>query len=362
MIPRRICLIGPASNVHVQRWAEALSGRGCPVSLISTTPIAALPPTLRRLPLLTIATATAGMTPSQRVAALLRGWARVPGIVSALKPDLVHLHSLPAPAAVPFLCLLRRLVVSTWGSDVVQRDARKTRLYPYLLAHAEQLTATSRYLARVTASYLHAPRPIHVIPFGVDLDRFRPAPEPPGGYNIGTLRHLEMNYGIDVLIEAVPLMLRAVSQVQVQIGGAGSMQPMLERRIAELGIAERVRLCGRIPHQNVPALLRSLSLFVMPSRAESFGVAALEAQACGLPVVASNVGGLPEVVRDGETGLLVPPERPAALAAASIDLLRDPERRAAMGRAGREWVSQRYDWQQNVSQMLEMYAQIRLDH
>lgn len=354
---RSVCIIGPGNNVHVHRWAEGLRERGLRVSLISTLPVA-LPASLRDLRYFTIPTAAAGMTATQRLAALLGGWARVPGIVAALRPDVVQLHSLPTPAAVPFLRLLRRLVVSTWGSDVVQRDPRKTRLYPYLLAHAQQLTATSDYLAAVTASYLRAPRPIAVIPFGIDPQRFTPGQRPASGQLIGTLRHLELNYGLDVLIEAVPLLLRAEPQIQIEIGGAGSLRSTLERRIDELGIARQARLRGRIAHAEVPAFLRSLSIFAMPSRAESFGVAALEAQACGIPVVASNVGGLPEVVRDGETGLLVPPEHPQALADALLALLQDPQRRKRMGEAGREWACARYNWQTNVDQMLNVYRQV----
>lgn len=354
---RSVCIVGPGNNVHVHRWAEALRRRGLQVSLISTLP-AALPASLRDLPCFTIPTVAAGMTRSQRLVTLLGGWARVPGLVAALRPDVVHLHSLPVPSAVPFLRLLPRLVVSSWGSDVVQRDPRKARLYPYLLRHAQQLTATSHYLATVTASYLRAPLPIHVIPFGIDPQRFTPAQEPAGGQRIGTLRHLERNYGIDVLIDAVPLLLESKSQIRIEIGGAGSLRSAFERRTRELGVGEQVTLHGRIDHAEVPAFLRSLAIFAMPSRAEAFGVAALEAQACGLPVVASNVGGLPEVVRDGETGLLVPPEQPQALADALLALIRDPERCVQMGAVGREWVCARYDWQTNVDQMLEVYRQV----
>ena len=353
---RSVCIIGPGNNVHVHRWVEALRQRGLRVSLISTLP-AALPASLRD-PCFTIPTAAAGMTRAQRLATLLGGWARVPGLVAALRPDVVHIHSLPTPAAVPFLRLLPRLVVSTWGSDVVQRDPRKTRLYPYLLSHARQLTATSQYLARITAGYLRTPRPISVIPFGIDPQRFTPGEQPSANKRIGTLRHLEANYGIDVLIEAVPLLLASDREIRIAIGGAGSLRSTFEHRIHELEIGAHVALRGRIAHAEVLAFLRSLVVFAMPSRAEAFGVAALEAQACGVPVVASHVGGLPEVVRDGETGLLVPPEQPQALASALLKLIEDPQLRARMGQAGREWVRDRYDWRTNVEQMLEVYRQV----
>jgi glycosyltransferase involved in cell wall biosynthesis len=94
---------------------------------------------------------------------------------------------------------------------------------------------------------------------------------------------------------------------------------------------------------------------VNPSRAESFGVAALEAAASGLPVVASRVGGLPEIVADGETGLLVPPEAPAALAEALRSLIRSPERRRELGKAARARAVERYDWRRCAQAMERLY-------
>lgn len=363
MSVRRVCLIGPESNVHVQRWAQALVERGLQVSLISTAPsivgsAAPLPATLADLPCYTIPTATAGSRPHERLLTLLRGWARVPGLIAALRPDLVHVHSLPTPAAVPFLRQITPLVVSAWGSDVVQRDRRKSQLYPLLLARAAAVTATSCYLAEVVAAYLSRPRPINVIPFGVDVTRFRPAVTPPTEPRIGTLRHLERIYGIDLLLEAMPIINTTHPTAKLSIGGGGSQQQALEQQIARLGLADQVTLHGRIGHTHVPTFLESLQVFAMPSRAESFGVAALEAQACGVPVVATRVGGLPEVVVENVTGLLVPTDDPGALAAALLTLLDDPQRQAAMSRAARDWVCERYDWQRNVSEMLALYERV----
>jgi starch synthase len=114
---------------------------------------------------------------------------------------------------------------------------------------------------------------------------------------------------------------------------------------------------GVVPHERMPAFMWGLDVFVNPSRAESFGVAALEAAASGVPVVASHVGGLPEVVADGETGLLVPPEDPAALAAALAGLIRDPSRRRALGRSARERAVALYDWQACARRMEQLYEE-----
>ncbi len=355
---KHICLIGPATNVHLQRWAQALHAHGLQVSLISTTLLAdQLPIALQNIPIYTIPTATPGIRRHQRLAILLHGWARVPGLLAVLKPNLVHLHSLPTPAATPFLLKIPKLVLSAWGSDVVQRDRRKARLYPPLLARAARLTVTSRYLAQVVTSYLRTPRPIDVVPFGVDPQLFTPAAKRPTTANVGTLRHLERHYGIDVLINALPLIITIHPHVHLHIGGGGTLAAELQQQAEVLDLATRVHFYGRIPYPKVLSFLQSLAIFVMPSRSESFGVAALEAQACGLPVVASRVGGLPEVVREGTTGLLVPPGDPQALANAIIALLDDPQWRATIGRAGRQWVLDNYQWQASVERMLTVYEQ-----
>lgn len=351
----KIVIIGPGNNVHIQRWLIALRERDLNVSLIATTPVS---PLLSWFPHYAIPTATAGMTPMQRIVTLLHGWARVPALARSLKPDLAHLHSLPTPAAVPFARRVGPLVASPWGSDVVQRDRRKARLYPALLRHAAQITATSRYLADVTARYFDRSCSIAIVPFGVDPDRFRPATASPSRLRVGTLRHLERNYGLDVLLDAWPIVLRAQPHVELVIGGGGSLERELRAQAAQLGIERHVRWLGRLDHDAVPRFLQSLTVFAMPSRAESFGVAALEAQACGLPVIASDVGGLPDVVRDGITGALVPPEDPSALARALIDLLAEPQRQRAWGAAGRTWVIERYTWDDSVDRMMAVYRNV----
>jgi glycosyltransferase involved in cell wall biosynthesis len=123
-----------------------------------------------------------------------------------------------------------------------------------------------------------------------------------------------------------------------------------------LGIADRVTFTGAVAYSRVPELHNALDISVFPSieDSESFGVSVVEAQACARPVIVSRIGGLPEVVREQETALIVPPRDAGALAAALGELIRDPERARAMGRAGREHVLKHYDLAQCV-QLLERY-------
>ena len=117
---------------------------------------------------------------------------------------------------------------------------------------------------------------------------------------------------------------------------------------------------GNVPHDSIPRELNRLDIYVAMSRldSESFGVAIVEASACGLPVVVSNVGGLPEVVEDGKTGVVMPKENPQALAQVLARLALDPEQRALLGHNGQLHVRQQYEWNNNVSRMLQVYEEL----
>lgn len=132
--------------------------------------------------------------------------------------------------------------------------------------------------------------------------------------------------------------------------GDGPRLAACKQMVASLGVGPSVTWIPRREHDGVPQLLSRWDLSVMPSRFESFGVAALESAAMGVPVIASNVGGLPDTVCDGETGRLVPPGSSIALADAIVALLHDTELRQRMGQAGRAWVEKHYGWPRTVEQ------------
>ncbi len=124
----------------------------------------------------------------------------------------------------------------------------------------------------------------------------------------------------------------------------------------DLGLRDRVTFAGEVTHEDVPAMLRRLDIFAMPSTWEGFGVSALEASAMELPVVASDIHGIPDVVLDGTSGLLVPPADARALADAIARLAGDAALRRTMGAAGRAYVERDYRWQDNAALMERLYA------
>jgi glycosyltransferase involved in cell wall biosynthesis len=155
------------------------------------------------------------------------------------------------------------------------------------------------------------------------------------------------------LVEAAALLRRHAPAARVLIVGDGEERATLERQAAALGLDDMVLFVGM--RTDVPALLAAADVYVQPSLFEAFPVSVLEAMAVGLPVVATAVGGVPEMVAHGKSGLLVPPARPDALAAAMVQLL-DSATRTAMGASGRAWVEQHASTDVWLDQLQRGYA------
>jgi glycosyltransferase involved in cell wall biosynthesis len=171
-----------------------------------------------------------------------------------------------------------------------------------------------------------------------------------------SLAALVRRKGLDVLLEALARLPDDVRRVQLWIAGSGPERAALERQAGELALGDRVRFLG--PRSDVGDLLAACDLFVLPSRLEGLGVAALEAMAAGRPVVASRVGGLGEAVVEGRTGLLVPPDEPEALSAALGRILGDDDLRARLGAAGPGRVAERFLAEQMVSAYESLYYEV----
>ncbi|MHC4993431.1 MAG: glycosyltransferase family 4 protein [Planctomycetota bacterium] len=155
---------------------------------------------------------------------------------------------------------------------------------------------------------------------------------------VGMVARMSHEKGADDLVEAFATLTQTRPDAQLVMVGDGQLRSDLERRVGRHGLTDRVRWVGRVEPEKALACMAMMDVVVVPSRSEGFGLVAAEAMALRKPVVASDVGGLSEVVEHGVTGALVPPCQPVRLADAVTDLLHDPNRRAAMGRAGRKRV------------------------
>jgi glycosyltransferase involved in cell wall biosynthesis len=198
---------------------------------------------------------------------------------------------------------------------------------------------------------------IAVVPPGIDLNVFRPARagERAGSPSVLFLAALERRKGVDTLLDAFALVARSRPDVRLRLAGSGSLEDEIRSRIRGEPLAGRVDVLGQVAREEVPALLRSSTLLCLPSLGEPLGMSALEALATGLPVVATNTGGLADLVPD-EGGRKVPPGDAAALGQALDELLGlGPEEQAALAARNRA-VAESYSWAAAVDRMEEAYA------
>lgn len=262
-----------------------------------------------------------------------------------------------------------------YGADLLSEQHKirhsvfKRRSAKAIFGGAATLVAISNWTRDLALTVLgdlgldgHGQR-LRVVHLGTDPERFRPGVDPtalrdrceiPPGRWLLTVARLESHKGVDTVIQALPAVLARAPDVRYAVAGAGSQRDKLEKLAHKLGVADRVRFLGEVGEQDLPALYNLAAVYVGASRraerigVEGFGIALVEASACGLPVVAGNSGGIPEAVRDGETGFLVPPEDPAAVAEAVCRLLEDPGLAQRIGAAGRRAVETYFNWDRVV--------------
>lgn len=348
----RVCILAPVRSIHTRRWVESLAGRGHRVVYLN---VSAEDAEFRDAECLPLKMGSGRAARLQRLRERRR-------VIRELRPDILHQHGVTGTPANLSLWRLPRLVVSSWGSEIVRESSDRpppSRFWQrFLLRQAAAITATSRFLCDRTAVLAPRRAPLRVVPFGVDCSLFSPQSRArENGVTIGFVKHLERQYGPEETLRAFAGLGRHRDNVRLLMVGEGSQRARLEGLAGELGIAGRTVFAGAVPHEQVPSILGNVDIFVMPSTCqESFGVAALEASAMEVPVISTSVGGIPEVVLDGETGVLVPPGDVPALEAAMESLVEDAGLRERLGKQGRKWVLSRYTWEESLSSMEEVYS------
>lgn len=354
----RIALLGPANSIHLQRWAAALAQRGHALCVISQQRCErALLPASSEVVWL----AHTGASGYFRNALALRR------VLAHWRPELLNAHYASGYGTTMALCGFHPSVLSVWGSDVYDfpyKGVLQARLLRWNLRRATAIASTSHAMAQQVRHLVPGCGEIAATPFGVDLARFAPGPgrRACAPITIGIVKSLAPEYGVDLLLRAFAGLLqdadvRALPRAcELLIVGDGPQRAALEALALELGIAPCTEFSGAVAHVEVPAWLNRFDIYAAPSRLESFGVAVIEAGACALPVVVSDAGGLPEVVIDGRTGLVVPRDDVPALQAALKRLLLDAELRIELGRRGRAHVEREYEWGHCVDLMERCYA------
>jgi glycosyltransferase involved in cell wall biosynthesis len=246
------------------------------------------------------------------------------------------------------------------GSGLADRliSGYERRVLPRVFARANHLVAVSP-----VSLAAGRPRSVQITP-GVDLTRFTPgaplAERPRTVLYLGRMDRSSAWKGVDVLLRAFAQLAEELPDVRLRLVGGGDALDDHRESAARLGIADRVDTPGELTGTELAAQVREAALLVLPSRteAESFGMALVEAMACGTPVVGSRVGGIPHVVAADENGLLVPPGDASALAAACRRILTDPGLATRLAEAGLRTVRERYSWPVLTDRYLELFRSL----
>jgi len=355
----KICLLSGASTIHTVRWANAMAERGHVVHLVTMHPskMDRINPDV--------------VVHQLKVPAPLGYYANVfelKRLLGKVQPDLLHVHYASGYGTLARLVNFKPTMLSVWGSDVYlfpYESKRNEKVLRSNLKAASLITSTGIALKEQTELFINPTEPVEVVPFGIDTNLFKPiSKRKDTDIVIGTVKRLKSVYGIDLLIQGVADLINHVkgtqyaelaNRIKLLIVGEGPQLDELKDLSKQLNVDHCTEFVGAVPNEEVPEYINDLDIYCAFSRSESFGVAILEASACEVPVVVSNVGGLPEVVQDGETGFIINHENRNEIVKKLFELLIDREKREKFGHNGRAFVQSHYEWQRNVEEMETLY-------
>jgi glycosyltransferase involved in cell wall biosynthesis len=291
--------------------------------------------------------------------------------------DVVHAHHAFTPTPLLSLDAARRLGVPSVltnhsitfasSSDLIWGPVSQVLPFKRYISMAGRVIAVSGAAAEFIERFMDSGKAI-VIPNGVDVERFHdPRPVPKGVFDLTRLEHpmvfsagrLAFRKGFHLLLEAMPRVLSVNPGARLYVAGKGAMAGFLSMLVESLDLKDEVKLLGFVPEDVLPWLYRSCDVFALPSvAAESFGITLIEAMAAGRPVVASRIGGVPEIIDDGVDGFLFEPWDSRGLSEAVNKLLGDPGLAAEMGRRAHAVAEERYSWPKVARRIEEVYEDV----
>ncbi len=296
---------------------------------------------------------------------------QIVGVARHHRLDLVHVHY-AVPNAVSAILAREilspqplKVVTTLHGTDItlVGIDPNYLETTRFGIVRSDAVTAVSEALRRETESQLNVDRPIDVVPNFIDPQRYESAKDLPGADRWirpgeKALVHISNFRPVKRLLDVVEVFLRVRERLPARLllVGDGPERAKVERFCRTRGALEAITFIGNMPL--VEDVLVGADLFLLPSETESFGLAALEALSCRVPVIATRVGGLPEVIKDGENGFLFSVGDVDGMARAALELLQDDERRRQFGDAGRQWAVETFAQEKIVERYREIYRRV----
>lgn len=363
----KVLFISNPNSTHTQRWVHALSERGISVYLYSFRK--AEDPLFYKI-LKNVELSSFKEDNYTKRSTITRLFVYyIPLIISirkiykTVKPDIVNAHYISNNGLFTALACIKPFVLTVWGSDIFhypKQGLLRKWLTKFVLKRANTIVSSSNVMACEISKYTKS-KNIEVIPFGVDCLNFKPNDNPKSddGIVIGTVKSLKKIYRIDMLIEAFSKIEKKFN-AQLMIVGGGEEEKKLKKLARKLEVHSKVHFMGTIKNYDLPRIYNVMDIFVSLSKFESFGVSTVEAMACELPVISSDAPGFKEVMINRETGIMITNPNADIVAKTIEEMIVDHNMRKEMGKKGRKRVLELYDWENNVTNMINVLKKVSI--
>ncbi len=356
----RICFLAPANSAHTQKWCRFFVEKGYDIHVVSFTEGYIDGVTVHVLGDNSLAEGS-----DLQKLKYLTFTRKVKKLVDKIQPDILNVHYATSYGAVAALAGIKNYVLSVWGSDIYDFPSKSILhrwLLQFSLSRATHIFSTSKAMAAETGKYTK--KRIEITPFGVDMQLFSPNKNVSNKelFIVGTVKTLSPKYGIDFLLKAAALITSEHPEIplRIRISGSGSNEQEYHALADTLGLGNITTWPGFISQEQAAKEWAGMDVAVVPStlESESFGVSAVEAQACGCPVIISDIPGLMESTKPGETSLVVPRKNERALADALVSLFYDAPLRKKMGQAGVAYVAEHYEYRSCFEKIEELFRNL----
>ncbi len=342
----KILFLAAADNYHTQKWCKFFTSQKHEVHVISFTEA-----TIENTKVHYI---DCGVKPNNsdfKKIKYLISIKKVRKIIKEIKPDVINAHYASSYGMIAALTCPNNYILSIWGADIYDFPKKSIlhKLYiKYVLKKAKDIFSTSNAMADEIKKY--TTKRIQITPFGVDIDLFNPNKRTRNQDNnlvIGTIKSLTPKYGIDVLLKSTKLIKEKTNiNIYLKIAGKGEYETQYKELAKELGIDDITTWLGFIPQDEVAKEWANMDIAIIPSvlESESFGVSAVEAEACGTPVIISDIPGLMESTNPNITSLVFKRGNIDELADTIIYLYKNKDKMDLMGKNGREFAVKNFEY------------------
>jgi L-malate glycosyltransferase len=288
-------------------------------------------------------------------------------VVREIKPDLIHAGPIQTCAFIAVLSGVRPILSMSWGFDLmedVHKNRGMERITRYTLKRSTFFTSDANVTRGKAVAYGMNPECTVVFPWGVDLQHFAPAVENPKSqienqksFTLFCNRSWEPRYGVDVLAKAFVKVAGQNPDVDLLLIGSGSQAQPIRQILQRGGVLERVSMPGQVPQMDLPRWYHMADLFISPSHVDGSSVSLMEALACGIPCLVSDIPANKEWVTENENGWLFPDGDADALALKILSAIARRDDLPGVGRAARRVAERCADWKRNFGQLLVAYQQ-----